>query len=189
MKRATVFGMGIVLILMPFSVGAGTPSEILRAFGLVGTWSPDCTKEISKGGQRVTYIVGDVGEPTMVETYGAIIGSKSIIIQLRLAIQEAARTKDEKIKLIDLLIAAKVNGIKQQSKDPDFVQNVVTISKKGSKIRTIDSRKIDNSAVFVEDGIEFKMIPKDIHRPIVDWHNQQWVKGIIETPPMQKCPS
>ena len=83
------------MITLSSSVFAESSSEALKAFGLVGAWSEDCTKS----GSRATFATPFFNVPTL--TISVSDGSLLIIMQFE--IKYAVRVTEEKIKISAVL--------------------------------------------------------------------------------------
>jgi len=53
--RPPTAALVLALLLLPCAAGAETPQQAVRAFGLLGSWSPDCSKPVSPQAPRVVY--------------------------------------------------------------------------------------------------------------------------------------
>ena len=97
MKSIVITGLGIIVIMLSSPIRAETTAEALRAFGLVGTWSPDCAKETAKGGERSTILVPTLGEPT-IESIGHYGPDNRFTTISHFLIKSAIRVTEEKLK-------------------------------------------------------------------------------------------
>jgi len=118
----------------------------LNSFGLVGTWSPDCTKPLSDGGGRETYTVPASGPPTIYSETASARTSSTVL--------NAERVGDNQLHLITNIthmdFAADVTAaVLGRQYDQLF-------EKTDGKYRVMQSQ-IVNGDVVVKDGIEVMM--------------------------------
>ena len=54
-RRSLPAAMLLALLLLPGAAGAENTQQAVRDFGLLGSWSPDCSKPVSPQAPRVVY--------------------------------------------------------------------------------------------------------------------------------------
>jgi hypothetical protein len=65
MRGIALLTVALVLSLSSRPTYAGDTKSDLKAYGLVGTFSHDCSRSIEQGGDTVTYVVPNSGEATV----------------------------------------------------------------------------------------------------------------------------
>ncbi len=139
MRRITVSTVVLVLLLSSRSAYAGDTKSDLKAFGLVGTFSHDCSKSIEQGGGTVTYVVPNSGEPTV--TVRNSLGVFPYII------------KEAKIAADGTIVLKEVS--EDGKTDTDLVMQKI-----GARIRPMQLvahvRGVDQPLVLIDNGITIK---------------------------------
>lgn len=132
------------------SAQAESTNDVMKAFGLVGTWSDDCSKDVTKEpGMRFTYEVPPSGPPTAKVI--ARINSQ-LVIERTFGIEDAVRVAPDEIQLIEKPLATKVSvGLLDPSIN-DRTQRIVLRNIGGNKHIVVDSRTVDGSHVWIENG-------------------------------------
>jgi Ca2+-binding EF-hand superfamily protein len=145
---------------------ASPPSDVLKNFGLVGTWSPNCAVPSGTfGASRITYDAPDSGPATFSSVFTIPIETKPIVTMI-FEIEDAIKVTNNQIKLIGKY--TKMSRTDVQGAPPvDISLRQVTIEKNGSQIRTVDSRHADGTKVVIEAGV--------------------FVDSGEQTPPSDKC--
>src|ERR1700692_595432 len=90
----------VTALLSAFSFGASaeTAAEAMRNFGLLGTWSRDCAKDVNHTEfPRITYDAPVLAPPTIELTISLSNEVKKTYIS---QIKNAVRATEEKIKII-----------------------------------------------------------------------------------------
>jgi hypothetical protein len=145
---------------MPISTLAESTSDVLRAFGLVGTWSLDCSKDPTKeAASRVVYKTSLAGAAT----YDSIIrfpNGQTVVSKNE--IQQAVIIGEDKIKIIirPLTITPSA-GIAS----PIFfkIQEIIT-EKIGSKMHVLSNHFVDGTGTIIENG----KLPNGTPTPLVE---------------------
>jgi hypothetical protein len=130
---------------------AESTAEVLRAFGLIGTWSVDCAKDIRhEFGARITYTESPAGPPIIRTVSNSFLGITTHDEQ----ILSAERVGDEKIKLkIWSLETGQVEkGGRTASYHVAPGEGTVILEKVGSKLRPFERSTIDGKVVSWKDG-------------------------------------
>ncbi len=79
---------GLLIGLLPMPSRSESTSGAMSAFGIVGSWSPDCA-----GSLRLTYSTPLLGTPTITIERD---GKQQLVVE----VQEAVRVSEEKLKFI-----------------------------------------------------------------------------------------
>ena len=145
--------MIVIIAVLIEPAGAESVKDVIKVFGLVGTWSPDCSKDpLKETGTRSTYEIPMFGSATL-STINRI--ESGMTIRTKSEIQEAVRITEDKIKLINKSVEVTFS----EGGPPDannFKPLQIVIEKVGQKTHVIDSRRTDGSQTFIENGIFMK---------------------------------
>jgi hypothetical protein len=149
--KGLIEGVLLSLCLIGTSASAETTREALNNFGLVGTWSTDCSKDVEKQvGFRGTYTAPMFG-PAVLVSMTRQADNRTIF--LKKEVERAVRITDEKIQVTLKPLETKINGADALHTEEILSTTFVfTFQKVGSKIRTIDSRSPDGKYISVEGG-------------------------------------
>jgi hypothetical protein len=174
--RMLCLTMGLAILMGAPLARAESSTEAIRAFGLVGTWSPDCSRDPTKPDMRTTYAAPELGAPTVILVFSTASGASAMTVMTKSEIKSAARIAEEKIQIVSVRVgAAMATGPFQSSTDSFPVEYV--IQKFGDKRRTIDSHSLDGKRILIKDG--FQYAPAG---PSGEWH-----KTDRTTPLLEKC--
>jgi len=151
MCQKLIKGVLLSLCLIGTSASAETTREALNNFGLVGTWSTDCSMDVEKQvGFRGTYTAPMFG-PAVYVAMQRQADNRTIFIKKE--VERAVRITDEKIQVTVKPLEHKINGADAlRSTEETSSTFVVTFQKINSKLRTIDSRSQDGKHIGVEGG-------------------------------------
>jgi hypothetical protein len=119
------------------SAHSESTKDALQEFGLLGTWSDDCSKDLTReAGQRETYAAPIIGAPTVVMKTG---DSKGVAAET-MEISRAVRITDDKIEM---------------TFDGDLMKGARMVYQKvGSKIRLLKTYAVPGATqVLVKDGM------------------------------------
>jgi hypothetical protein len=141
---------GLLILLLPMPSRSESTSGAMSAFGIVGSWSPDCA-----GSVRLTYSTPFFGTPTItIERDGKQ--------QLVAEVQEAVRVSEEKLKFtvrVEKRATSDVTPMQFKAlPQPGEVWEIVYV-KVGNKFRTYSSKERDGDKVLVKNGVQY--IAKD----------------------------
>jgi len=98
------FGLGLIVAWLAAgqALGAESAADAIKAFGLIGTWSVDCTRDVRAAcdrttgcGARVTYFVSPSGQPMISNIFGKLVAGRPRTIET--TIEQASRIADDKI--------------------------------------------------------------------------------------------
>jgi hypothetical protein len=183
-------GVGLGLLAACLFAGQAaseeSASEAIRAFGLVGTWSTDCSKtpiaacNTKDGcGSRTTYEAPASRPPIIWNVAGTPTTGQGRVFET--TIDSAIRIGDDKIKLITT--QQQPSGVTLVWwRQPGERWEVVLI-KVGNKYRTYSAQREDGMKVAAKEGF-IVMPPSDTK------YNEMpttWVRGDKETPSLEKC--
>ena len=150
--------LGSLLVLTCSTLFNGAQAEstgaALRTFGIVGTWSSDCTQ--LRGLSRSTWDVPMlIGAPTVQVVYTTKEGETMTEIS---TIQEAARVTDDKIRIISAI--GKRSGAQAPKwwlrEEGDTWESILL--KVGQRYRVLLSASTDAKKILVKGGIVFKKL-------------------------------
>jgi hypothetical protein len=121
----------------------------LAAFDLAGTWSADCSKDLTKeAGSRTTYDVPPSGPVTVTAVQRIPSGLSS---ERKSEIQDVARTGSDEIRLLEKPVNIKYSD--GRTPDPaNYKPLQVILQKTGGRLLVTDSRYADGSRIFIENG-------------------------------------
>lgn len=148
----TFFATGISICFLSSSSSgkAESTTDVLEAFGLPGTWSADCSKDLkTEFGYRIYVMAPPLGPATI----KAIDRSQAGTMTVFLNVQSAVRVSEDRIELIvvrDHMEASDPKLVPVGSVDKTPVQNL--FEKIGGKLRLIDSETTDGKIVFYQNG-------------------------------------
>jgi hypothetical protein len=169
------------------SAMAESAADAMRAFGIAGTWSSDCSKQMqhpctaTSCPRRSTYSIPLFGDPTLTAEL-KLPNSRKITSVAR--IQSAARVTDEKLQLDWVL--------EEDALDRPIAWVIVkgergktVIVKNGNKIRQLSVESLDGKKFPIRNGMTY--VPpsgtKDDEIP----SPETWVPLKVETQWLEKC--
>jgi hypothetical protein len=187
--RGLIAGVVVACLAVGSASAEESAADIIRAFGLVGTWSVDCKLDPSQTctssgcGTRVTYIAPSSGSPTMRNAIGSFFPN-----QVRSAVSTiyaATRIADDKIKIVlvqDPPALTRVVWLRQPGEPWEYV-----LLKVGDKYRTFSAHREDGKKIQAEDGFEVRPPPPPPPAKSYDVLPTQWDRTQKETPLLEKC--
>ncbi|MBR0910938.1 hypothetical protein [Bradyrhizobium japonicum] len=104
--RGATLGLIVACLIVGRTAAAESAAEVIRAFGLTGTWSVDCKRdpyqacENNRCGARLTYIAPSSGAPTIRNVIGTF--SSGQVRTFVSTIHSATRVADDKIKIVSV---------------------------------------------------------------------------------------
>jgi hypothetical protein len=127
---------------------AESTKDALASFGILGTWSSDCTKDPTREPVgRSTYSAPLVGAATVEQVRGDPDGFSIVGWD----IESAARVAEDKIRIVIAMRSLKHSEPKMKMVlDPEKHQ--IVIQKIGARTKTIDNRT-SNASILVEGGL------------------------------------
>ncbi len=130
--------------LIPSTADANAAGAAIGAFGIVGTWSADCSKDASEGPGRVAFTIPPNGAPVIV--------SENRSSRTRYTILSAERVGDNELHLIveTTRIDLAANVVRSSASTGDQLDQV--IEKTGDTYQMKLSQRVGGD-VFVKDGI------------------------------------
>jgi hypothetical protein len=170
--RRLAAAIGVAAFLAAKLAAAETASEAIEAFGLVGSWSPDCA-----GPFRTIYAISPGGGATVrLTTRGQEYATSEI--------QETQRLGGSQIKWHSIIKTWTLADRPYESwmPQPGEVWETV-IEKAGDKIRPIQSQSQDGRKISVKDG--FIYTGEDDK----DQGSMQWRNTGEATLPLERCPA
>jgi len=151
MRGATI-GLLFACLVAGQAPAAESASDVIRTFGLIGSWSVDCQKDPRKAcdqdscGARLTYIVPSSGPPTINLT-NRMYGQMRTFIS---TIYSASRIAEDKIKFLSVQDPAPSLPIVWW-RQPGEVWEIVLL-KVGDRYRTFSAHRDDGKKFDVEEG-------------------------------------
>jgi hypothetical protein len=184
--RGVGLGLLIACLFAGQAVGEESASEAIRAFGLVGTWSTDCSKtpiatcNTKDGcGSRTTYEAPASGPPIIWNVAGTPTTGQGRVFET--TIDSATRIADDKIKLITT--QQQPSGVTLVWWRQPGERWEVVLVKAGNKYRTYSAQREDGMKVAAKEG--FMVMP-----PSDTKYNEMpttWIRDNRETALFQKC--
>jgi len=135
--------------LLPTPTHAESPADVLREFGLVGTWSPDCSKNPNiEPGARVTYELSATGEAQ----YRSVVRfSISEAVESIVQIEQATILDERKIKTV--IRPLKITTAAGAETRPFYFRKQEIVTEKiGSKNHVLSNHFVDESAYVIIDN-------------------------------------
>jgi hypothetical protein len=179
----------IMFVVAAATAFADEPGKIVAGFGLLGTWSSECSRALTDPcskerfcPSRVTFAVPADGKPTINSTVGGLPNGKTIDVSR--IIETASLIGGDKIKFSFVVIGDPA-VIPPMQKSLGMVPGkhwLEVILKTGDKFRTFSLRRDDGKKILDEDGYANKptALPTPGELPA------GWVKA-RETEPLAKC--
>lgn len=168
------------------TAGAESATEAMTAFGLLGSWSLDCSKSITCDekicGSRNIYEVLPSGQPMSRFVTGSSASGPGKTVESD--IEAATRIADDKIKIISTqLQSSGVFGVtlswaRQPGERWEFV-----LIKSGNKFRFFSAKREDGKKIAAEDGFGVRPPPNTK----LDQLPTSWIRTTQETPWLEKC--
>lgn len=163
----------VALCGLNYSAAAEDAAAVLKAFGLVGTWSIDCSKLLA-----FTYEIPSFGAPTV-----KTVDETGELVEV-LRINQATRVAEEKIKLVNVVELPGTKSLKKAFITKVGEQWESVLEKAGSKLKLLLIQRMDGRKVFVRDG--FRYAPptsamRDEEEPA------SWVNTGVAAPLVEKC--
>lgn len=174
-RPAAAFGLLFCLIAAaapasPTAASAESAAEAMTAFGLLGTWSPDCAGPI-----RVTYAAPPGAGPT---SSAVIDGTEQAVAE----ITEAVRIGTDRIRWTSVYKKYSPLDVAKLAWMPEPGEAWETVLvKSGDKIRSLQSQRLDGAKVLVRDGFYYAADDNVPGRPII------WRRTDQATPPFGRC--
>ena len=192
--RGPAFGL-IVAGLVITCLAAGpapaeeSAAEIIRSFGLVGTWSVDCKLDPNQTctsnacGARISYMAPSSGPPTIRNVIGSFFPN-----QVRSAVSTiyaATRIADHQIKIVLVQDPPSLTGV-VWLRQPGEPWEIVLL-KVGDKYRTWSAHRDDGKKIDAEEGFYVRPPPPPPPAKQYDELPTQWDRTQKETPLLEKC--
>ncbi len=153
---AAVVGIAVVLNAAP--AFAESAAQAMQAFGLIGTWSPDCAGPI-----RLVYAAPPGGAPT----FRMFVHGREVVVS---EIQQAFPLRPGQIKWISVIKKWSVlTPRKPWMPQPGETWQTVIV-KLGDRIRSLQSQRTDGKKIGAKNG--FSYIGDDVKgADLVIWRN------------------
>jgi hypothetical protein len=180
--------VALIAMLMSSAAHAGASDKVMEDFGLIGTWSPDCSREITEKCDlergcpyRITFATHMLSAPSRSVQMGSING----VVTRTGPIDTAVRLSDDKLKLTYIVPGSPPKPGERVAKWAPLPSDdwMVVFVKAGSKIRLVESRSIDGRKLALRDGFIYQ--PKFGQDP--DGIPSEWVNSGREQPNWEKC--
>jgi hypothetical protein len=143
--------LSLLACLIGTSAFAETTKDAIKEFGLVGSWSEDCSVNITKAtGLRYTFEAPFFGAPRLVLTSSDGKGVSVAIMQ----IVEAVRVTEDKIRIVSDIVDIKPSSGEKPNAS-DFIKGMeVVYRKEASKIRLFETRPVaGQTQLIVRNGM------------------------------------
>src|ERR1043166_8039760 len=165
----------VALCGFTYSAGAEDAAAVLTAFGLVGTWSIDCSKPKPLA---FTYEIPSVGAPTV-----TTVDETGEVVEV-LRINQAIRVTEEKIKVVSVVEVPGTQSLKKVFITKVGEQWESVIEKAVSKLKFLLMQREDGRKVFVRDGFMYApptSAMRDEEEP------ESWVNTGVAVRLVEKC--
>ena len=188
-------GSGIAAGLIAACIFAGpaiaeeSAADAMKAFGMVGSWSVDCSKTpmatcTKTGcGSRTTYMVPSSGSPRIKNEAGTLDPMHGIVFYT--TIHSAIRIADDKIKIVSTWDNPSGNTV-MWWRQPGEVWEIVWL-KVGDKFRTFSAHREDGKKILAEAGFEVRPPPPPPSSKMYETLPTSWERMKQETPLFEKC--
>lgn len=168
------------------ALGAESATDAIKAFGLIGTWSVDCTRDVRAAcdkttgcGARVTYLVSPSGQPMISNIVGTFVAGQPRTVET--TIEQASRIADDKIAITSIQRTA--SGVTLAwYRQPGEIRQIVLV-KAGDKYRTYLAQREDGKKIAAENGFEVRPPPGTPYDGMPD----RWVRSDKATPWFARC--
>jgi hypothetical protein len=161
----------VALLIATRPAAAETTAEALRAFGLLGIWSPDCAGPI-----RHLYALHPGKPPTAT---AIIDGTEQAITE----IEDATRSGDDRIRWVAHYRKYLPLNVGPQPWMPVPGERWETVLLKvGDKFRSWRSQRLDGAKILVRDGFNYEAEASPVGGPLL------WRKTDEATPLFARCP-
>jgi hypothetical protein len=166
----------LVMLALPLPSYAESPADALKVFGLIGTWSTDCAKDLSEvGAIRRIYESPIFAMPstTVIQNWGNFTTTRQF------AIISATQVTEEKIKIIANWVSGKKvvpGGRSEDESIPSGIHIVRVVLKVANKIRDVDH--FFGEAIYAKGGHSYV--------PYQDNGKTMWRDSGSETPLAEK---
>ncbi len=179
--------MIVACLFVGQAVGAESTAEAIKAFGLVGIWSVDCSKapmatcDKSGCGARTTYEVPPSGPPMIKNVVGTLVPDVGKRFETK--IESATRIDDDKIKIMSIQqgVPGEISKLIWWRQPRELWETVLV--KAGSRFRTYSAQREDGKKISAKDG--FIVMPPAGTK--FDEMPTNWVLGDKETPLFERC--
>lgn len=188
MRRATL-GLYFACLAAGQASAAESAADVIRTFGLIGTWSVDCKRdpyqacENNRCGARLTYIAPSSGAPTIKNVIGTF--SSGQVRTFISTIYSATRVADDKIKIVSVQDPPP-STTAVWWRQPGEAWEIVLL-KVGDKYQTFSARRDDGKKVEVEEGFEVRPPPPPPPARSYDALPTQWIRTTRQMPMFEKC--
>jgi hypothetical protein len=186
MKTPWVSLLACAAVLFAEIAHAGSANDALIRFGLVGTWSPDCARDVHRACEkvsdcaaRVTFSAPSNGDATRTSVNSV---PNRTPVENTLVIDKAEMITNEKIRYSYV-----VQGIVPDSSTILWVPEngerwIFVLEKVGAKFRVVDSANESRSKLAVVSGAIYRPVdPKIGEMP------KEWKSTGVESPLWEKC--
>lgn len=140
----------LYFVLVCTQVSAASIRGELVDFGLVATWSMDCSKDVQTQPGFSSTFSAPVSGPASY-TY-ARRAADNHTTSFKYEIESVIRLTDEKLRLTMNPLELKVDGAEKPLEGRSAARLLLTVEKQGARIRTSDARSADGSFVSIRDG-------------------------------------
>jgi hypothetical protein len=181
-------GLGLIVAWLTAGpvLAAESAADAVKAFGLIGTWSPDCARDplaacdrTTGCGFRLTYLLSPSGQPMTRFVVGTLAGGQTRTVES--TIETAKRVTDDKLAITSIQrtdLGATLAWVRQ----PGEIWDAVLV-KEGDKYRTFMAQRDDGKKIVVEDGFEVRVPPGTPANALPD----HWVRSDKATSWFSRC--
>jgi hypothetical protein len=185
--RGAKIGLFFACVVAGQASAAESASDVIRTFGLIGSWSVDCQKDPRKAcdqdscGARLTYIVPSSGPP-IINLTNRTYGKMRTFIS---TIYSASRIAEDKIKFLSVQDPPPSLPIVWW-RQPGEVWEIVLL-KVGDKYRTFSAHRDDGKKFDVEEGFYVRPPPPPPPAESYNTMPTEWHRTTQQTPLFEKC--
>jgi hypothetical protein len=186
--RGLVLALLVAGLGMGQATGAESAGEAIASFGLIGSWSIDCSKTPTQTcipnvgcGARTIYEVSPTGSPRIRNLVGTLVPGQGISIET--IIESAERIGDDRIKIVSVQQGtpgqfSKVMWIRQPGERWETL-----LTKVGAKYRWLSHQRQDGTKIEAKDGFAVRPPPTTRYDEIPT----TWVTSDKPTPLFERC--
>jgi hypothetical protein len=186
--KGVVLGLIAACLITGQAIGEENAANAIRTFGLIGSWSIDCTKTPTQTcvpnvgcGARTIYEVSSTGSPTITNLVGTLVPGQSMSIET--VVESAERIGDDGIRIVSVQQGvpgqfSKVTWIRQPGERWETV-----LMKVGPKYRWLSHQRQDGTKIEAKDGFAVRPPPGTKYNEIPT----TWVTSDKPTPLFERC--
>jgi hypothetical protein len=184
------WGLGLIVACLCSgqAMAAESAAEAIRAFGLVGAWSQDCSRDPiatcdpkSGCGSRTTYEITPSGAPMIKNVVGTTV--PGVGKSFEIMIDSATLAADGKIKITSTMLGVpgEINKLAWLRQPGERWETV--LMKDRSKYRAVSAQSEDGKKIFAKDGFVYRPPPGTMPDEIPS----NWIRSDQQVQAFAKC--